>query len=157
MACDSHKARKLRIEYPGAIYHVMNRGDHREDIFKDDQDRRRFLDTLGETCVKTDWRVYAYCLMANHFHLVVETQRGPNHLGQEWQESQVEKAERLVLAAELRGWIEGDLAGEPKTDAVKLEIAMQLRKESTMTIPWIAQRLQMGSPNNLRNRLYSMV
>jgi len=45
--------RKLRIEYSGAIYHVMNRGDRREEIFKDDQDRRRFLETLGQTCQKT--------------------------------------------------------------------------------------------------------
>ena len=45
--------RKLRIEYPGAIYHVMNRGDQREDIFIDDEDRRKFLSTLGEWCRKT--------------------------------------------------------------------------------------------------------
>lgn len=304
-------ARKLRIEYPGAIYHVMNRGDHREDIFKDDEDRRRFLGTLGEACVKTDWRVHAYCLMVNHFHLVVETprgdlvagmrwflgtytsrynhrhklfghlfggrfkalvvdgsgngyfltvcdyvhlnparakllgpeqwlrdygwssypeylkaagerpvwlsverllgemglaadtesgrqelirhlearrwededvetsrriqrgwcfggnefrqglleqvdkKRGPNHLGQEWQESQVAKAERLVkVALASMGWTEEDLAGRLKTDPLKLAIAIQLRKESTMTIPWIAQRLTMGSANTLRNRLH---
>ena len=45
--------RKLRIEYPGAIYHVINRGDRREDIFRDDADRTRFLETLGEACRKT--------------------------------------------------------------------------------------------------------
>ena len=66
-------ARKLRAEYPGAIYHVMNRGDRREPIFQDDADRERFLATLGETCSKTSWRVHAFCLMPNHFHLVVET------------------------------------------------------------------------------------
>ncbi len=66
-------ARKLRIEYPGAIYHVMNRGDRREPIFQDDFDRRRFLETLGEACAKTGWQAQAYCLMENHFHLVVET------------------------------------------------------------------------------------
>src|SRR5256885_16362146 len=66
-------ARKLRLEYPGAIYHVLNRGDRREPIFQDDLDRRRFLWTLVETCAKTDWQVHAYCLMGNHFHLVVET------------------------------------------------------------------------------------
>ena len=65
-------ARKLRVEYPGAIYHVMNRGDRREPIFKDDEDRRRFLDTLGETCVKTDFRVHAYCLMSSHLTTKVE-------------------------------------------------------------------------------------
>ena len=67
--------RRLRLEYAGAIYHVMNRGDRREDIFLDDEDRRRFVHTLGEACEKTDWRVHAYCLMRNHFHLVVETPR----------------------------------------------------------------------------------
>jgi hypothetical protein len=48
--------RKLRLEYPGAIYHAMNRGDHREDIFLDDKDRQRFLSTLGEACQKTEWQ-----------------------------------------------------------------------------------------------------
>jgi len=66
-------ARKLRIQYPGAIYHVMNRGDRRELIFADDQDRRQFLETLTEACQKTGWQVHAYCLMSNHLHLVVET------------------------------------------------------------------------------------
>ena len=85
----------------------------------------------------------------------MDKQRGPNHLGQEGQESQVAKAERLVQAAlASRGWTEEDLAGRPKTDPLKLEIARQLRKESTMTIPWTAQRLQMGSTNTLRNRLH---
>ena len=61
-------ARKLRIQYPGAIYHVMNRGDRREDIFVDDHDREGFLATLGQGCEKTGWQVHAYCLMGNHFH-----------------------------------------------------------------------------------------
>ncbi len=50
-------ARKLRIQYPGAIYHVMNRGDRREAIFEDDEDRQRFLHTLTETWRKTGWQV----------------------------------------------------------------------------------------------------
>jgi putative transposase len=67
-------ARKLRVQYPGAIYHVMNRGDRREPIFRDEEaDRRRFLETLGETCAKTGRQVHAWCLVNNHFHLVVET------------------------------------------------------------------------------------
>ena len=65
--------RQLRIEYPGALYHLMNRGDRREPIFKDDLDRQRFLVTLGQVCEKTSWQVHAYCLMGNHFHLAVET------------------------------------------------------------------------------------
>ena len=76
--------RKMRLEYGGAIYHVMNRGDRREDIVRDDKDRKRFAETLGEVCLKTDWQVHAYCLMPNHFHLVVETPRANLCAGMQW-------------------------------------------------------------------------
>ena len=76
--------RKLRVQYPDAIYHLMNRGDRREDIFEDDQDRHRFLKTLGEACEKTGWQVHAYCLMSNHFHLVVETPQPNLVSGMKW-------------------------------------------------------------------------
>ena len=66
-------SRKLRMEYPGAMYHVMNRGDQREEIFRDDEDRQQFLSPLGEACAKTEWPVQAYCLMRNHGHLVLAT------------------------------------------------------------------------------------
>ena len=66
-------ARKLRVQFPGAVYHLMSRGDRREDVFKDDQDRHQFLQALGEACAKTGWLVHAYCLMSNHFHLVSPT------------------------------------------------------------------------------------
>src|SRR5262245_38818198 len=65
--------RPLRIEYAGARYHVMSRGDRREAIFHDDADRQEFLRSLGQACLKTGWQVHAYCLMNNHFHLVIET------------------------------------------------------------------------------------
>ena len=77
-------ARKLRVQYPGAVYHVMNRGDRREPIYADDQDRLLFLDTLAEACEKTDWQVHAWCLMSNHFHLVSETPRGNLVHGMQW-------------------------------------------------------------------------
>ena len=56
------------MEYEGVIYHVMNRGDRGETVFRDDSDRKLFLETLGEACAKTDWQVHALCLMGNHFH-----------------------------------------------------------------------------------------
>jgi len=65
--------RQLRIDYPGAIHHVMSRGDRRENIYVDNVDRQDFLKTLAEACQKTDWQVHACCLMRHHFHLVVET------------------------------------------------------------------------------------
>jgi len=77
-------ARKLRVEYEGAIYHVMNRGDRRELIFLDDEDRQRFLTTLGDACAKTGWQVHALCLMPNHFHLVVETPQPNLVAGMKW-------------------------------------------------------------------------
>jgi REP element-mobilizing transposase RayT len=304
-------ARKLRVEYPGALYHVMNRGDHREPIFRDDLDRKCFLETLGGTCAKTGWQVHAYCLMPNHFHLVVETpqgnlvagmkwllgtytgrfnrrhrvfghlfsgrykslvvdgsgtgylktvcdyvhlnpvranligreqklaaypwssyraylwparrrspwlrvdrllgeyrvpkdsaagrqyfaeamearrqsesgqvkefktvrrgwylgdkafrqelleqmeeRRGANHYGEECYESAEAKAERIV-AEELgrRGWREAELVGRAKGDKEKVAMAARLRRETTMTLKWVAKRLAMGSWSNVSNRL----
>src|SRR5947209_15829221 len=76
--------RQMRIQYEGAIYHLMSRGDRREEIFRDDWDRRDFLNTLGAACQKTGWQVHAYCLMSNHFHLVVETPRANLVAGMKW-------------------------------------------------------------------------
>jgi putative transposase len=303
-------ARQLRVQYPGAIYHVMNRGDRREDIFRDDADRRRFLDTLGEACGKTGWQVHALCLMPNHFHLVVETpqanlvagmkwflgtytarfnrrhkvfghlfsgrykalvvdgsgsgylktvcdyvhlnpararllapeeplrtyewsswpeylkpparrwpwlrverllgeyripkdsaagrrrleealeerrgveeggafarvrrgwflgddqlkeellaavagQAGRHHYGEALQASAAAQAEALVQA-ELarRGWTEATLGLQRKGDAEKLKLAVRLRRETTMTVKWIAERLRMGTPTHLAHLLY---
>jgi putative transposase len=302
-------ARKLRVEYPGAIYHVLNRGDRREPIFKDEIDRRSFLQTLSEACTKTAWQVHAWCLMGNHFHLVVETPQ-PNlvagmkwflgtytsrfnrrhklsghlfsgrykalivdghggylrtvcdyvHLnparakllasdqslrafpwssfheylktpdqrvswlrvdrllgkmgipqdtaagrrqfeqrleerraqedGREWKairhgwclgdatfrqelleqmtarlgehnygterhESEQDKAERLVKGELAQAaWTEEDLKRRRKSDPVKLRLAVRLRKQTTMTLKWISERLQMGAWTHLNKRLY---
>ena len=62
----------------------MNRGDRREAIFKDDTDRKMFLETLGQTCEKTGWKIHAWCLMFNHFHLVLETPRANLVAGMKW-------------------------------------------------------------------------
>jgi len=76
--------RALRIEYPGAIHHVMNRGDRHEPIFCDDTDHQRFLAILAEACTKTDWQVHAFCFMPNHFHFVVETSNANLVAGMRW-------------------------------------------------------------------------
>ena len=77
-------ARPLRIEYAGAVYHVMARGNQGRPIFADDQDRLRFLDTLGEACRKTGWHIDACVLMGNHYHLLVETPEGNLVAGMKW-------------------------------------------------------------------------
>ena len=303
-------ARKLRVEYPGAIYHLMNRGDRREPIFQDDADRERFLQTLGEACVRSGWQVHAYCLMPNHFHLVIETPQptlvagmkwflgtytgrfnrrhklfghlfsgrykslivdgsgggylrtvceyvhlnparakllkpkqrlreyrwsswpeylrspgkrpawlrvdrvlgeaglprdsaagrrelervletrrgaeaeegyrairrgwffgeqalkkellgqmsermGSEHYGEERAESQAEKAERVVREElQRRRWTEATLGQKAKGDAVKVKVAVRLRRETLVTVAWIAERLQMGSVANVNTLLY---
>jgi hypothetical protein len=108
-------SRKLRIEYPGAMYHVMNRGDQREDIFGDDHDRQKFLSTLGEACTKTEWQA-----------------------GKE--------LERL-------GWDEDQLRARPKGHRSKVMLARRLRQETTMSLKWIAGRLQMGTWTYVSNLL----
>ena len=66
-------ARPLRLEFPGAVYHLTARGNARQDVFLDDADRARFLALLGREIDQQRWRCYAYCLMDNHYHLVIET------------------------------------------------------------------------------------
>jgi REP element-mobilizing transposase RayT len=79
--------RQLRIQYPGAMYHVMSRGNRRAAIFLDDVDRQDFLKTLAEACQKTSWQIHAYCLMSNHYHLVLETPNANLVAGMAWLQS----------------------------------------------------------------------
>jgi hypothetical protein len=97
------------------MYHVMNRGDQRADIFRDDQDRQKFLSTLAEACAKTEWQ-----------------------LGKE--------LERL-------GWDEVQLRARPKGHRSKVMLARRLRQETTMSLKWIAGRLQMGTWTYVSNLL----
>lgn len=76
--------RKPRIEYVGAVYHVMSRGNRLEDIFRDNKDREMFLDTLEEACTKTGWLVHAFVLMGNHYHLLLETPNANLVAGMKW-------------------------------------------------------------------------
>ena len=66
-------ARPLRIEFAGALYHVTARGNAQADIFVDDADRQQFLGLLHHTVDRCDWYCHAYCLMGNHYHLLIET------------------------------------------------------------------------------------
>ena len=69
-------SRPIRIEFPNALYHVTSRGDRRENIFEDDEDRHAFLQTLGQVVGQFNWLCYAWCLMDNHYHLLVQTPDG---------------------------------------------------------------------------------
>jgi hypothetical protein len=121
--------RKLRIEYPGAMYHVMSRGDRRERIFLDDVDRQDFIKTLAEACQTTGWQVHAYCLMPMAEGIVAE------------------ELKRL-------GWKEADPKSRRKNDPDKLEIAARLRRETTLTIKAIAARVSLGSSKAANAKLH---
>ncbi|MBU0621768.1 MAG: transposase [Gammaproteobacteria bacterium] len=69
-------SRPLRIEFAGALYHVTSRGDGQEDIYLDDADRALFLEVLEEVGERFNWTPHAYCLMSNHYHLLLETPDG---------------------------------------------------------------------------------
>ena len=66
-------ARPLRLEYPGAVWHVTSRGNERLAIFRDDEDRTQFLEVLGRGVAMFRWKLHAFVLMGNHYHLLVET------------------------------------------------------------------------------------
>lgn len=68
--------RPLRVEFSGGLYHLTSRGDGREDVYRGDGDRRVFLDLFAQVCDRFNWRAHAYCLMTNHYHLLVETPDG---------------------------------------------------------------------------------
>lgn len=69
-------SRPLRLELAGGLYHITSRGDRREDIYLTDSDRQRWLELLGQVCKRFNWRCHAYCLMSNHYHLIIETVEG---------------------------------------------------------------------------------
>ncbi len=79
-------ARKVRIEYSGTYYHVINRGNYRSWIFESEGARKSFLECLIEVCETKGWQVHAWCLMVNH-HLLIETPEPNLVVGMKWLQS----------------------------------------------------------------------
>ena len=74
----------LRVEYAGTYYHVMARGNRREEIFLDEEDGRFFLKAVSKVCAQTGWMVHAWVIMGNHYHLFIETPEGNLVEGMKW-------------------------------------------------------------------------
>jgi putative transposase len=74
-------ARPLRLEFAGAVYHLTSRGNARQKVFFADTDRQLFLDTVARVVSRYGWICHAYCLMTNHYHLLVETPKPSLSLG----------------------------------------------------------------------------
>ena len=79
--------RKLRLEFPGAIYHVINRGNYRTWILEDAATRSAFESCLFEVCERSQWLLHAFVIMSNHFYLALETPWGNRVAGMQWLES----------------------------------------------------------------------
>jgi len=80
-------ARKLRLEFPGAIYHVINRGNYRDFVFRSLGARQAFDECIFAACARSGWRLHAYVIMSNHYHLALETPQGNLVAGMQWLQS----------------------------------------------------------------------
>ena len=148
-------ARKARVEFEGADYHVLDRGDRREAIFQDEADRRRFLETLGEACARAGWRVHAFVLMSNHYHLMIETPQANLAAGMRWFQTtwticfitrnRLVEAHRL-LSEGLRclGMEREELLRLKKGDPRKAALAVRIRTCTAVPNARIAEQLQLG-------------
>ncbi|MBK8475737.1 MAG: transposase [Opitutaceae bacterium] len=76
--------RKLRLEFPGACYHVINRGNYRADVFATEGAKSAFEACLFEACEKSAWKLHAFVIMTNHYHLALETPDGNLVAGMQW-------------------------------------------------------------------------
>jgi len=87
LVIENQMARKLRLEYAGAMYHVINRGNYRAAIFAEEGARQAFMGCLSEACERAGWVLHAYVLMSNHYHLALETPQGNLVEGMRWLQS----------------------------------------------------------------------
>ena len=172
-------ARKPRIEYEGAVYHVMNRGDRGGGIFKDRLDYELFTMTMGEVCRRTGWRVHAYVLMPNHFHWLIETPEADlvRHWEQVrygWYAGSREFGEKLLekLSSAVEGKQRTSYSGEAMREHDEHEAERLIRKgmasleideddlarlpkghELKALLAWVAHKQTMASLAWLSNRL----
>jgi len=146
-------ARPLRIEFAGALYHITSRGDHRrEATYEDYEDREVFLGVLAEVVERYNWICHSFCLMTNHYHLVIETvegnlSRGMRHLNGVY--TQASNRRHLRVGHLFHGRFKGILVDK---DAYLQELARYVvlnpvragMVESPEQWPWSSYRAMMG-------------
>ncbi len=96
--------RPLRLEYAGALYHVTSRGDRREDIYLDDDNRKEWLQVLAYVCSRYNWVIHAYCQMTNHYHFLVETADGNLSLTRRVLEEFWSSGDTILNSAKILPW-----------------------------------------------------
>ena len=144
-------ARSLRVEYPGAYYHLMARGNRREDIFLDDNDRGFFLQAVSEACAQTGWLAHAWVLMSNHYHLCIETPEANLVEGMKWLQNTYtrrfnvrhrawgrvfgDRYKAVVVEGELPEYY-GSLVDYIHLNPVRAGVVSGERGESVLDYPW---------------------
>jgi hypothetical protein len=160
-------ARKTRIEFPGAIYHVLDRGDRRERIYRDDDDRRSFLEPLAQACGRAGWRVHAYVLMNDLggdafrdrmlalLEAAGETVRGRIHRDAVVVHDHTEGEARRLLNGGLKalGLRAQDLELLACGVERKAALAALIRGRTTVSNAWTAEALRMGHPSRVTHCL----
>ena len=157
-------ARKIRIEYAGAAYHVMARGNQGRDIYADDRDRKLWLETLGQACEKTGWRIHAWVMMNNHYHLLLETPEANLVAGMKWLQgtyTQRYNSRHEIFGHLFQGRYKAVLV-EPEVDnyfavAAKTRkgawekevLAGWLCQHTTARRRWVSERLGMGDESRV--------
>ena len=131
-------SRTLRIEYPGAVYHVQSEGNRGDAIYLDDEDREIFLRTFQEASRRSGWTVYAYALMANHYHILFQTARANLVDGMKW--LQTAYTQRFNARHRMRGHL---FAGRYHAMVVEADNAGPVRPGAP---PYVPFRLQMDEP-----------
>ncbi len=146
-------ARPLRIEFAGALYHVTARGDRRESIFEDATDRDRFLDILGDVIAAYNWLCPAYCLMTNHYHLVVITpdanlskgMRQLNGVFTQWSNRRHRRSGHLLQGRFKAILVDGDSHLLELTRYVVLNPVRAGMVDAPQDWPWSSYRATVGS------------
>jgi putative transposase len=143
--------RSLRLEFPGAFYHVMARGNRRETIFHNDADRRFFLTALSEACAMTGWRVHAWVLMGNHYHLFIETPEANLVAGMSWLQNTVTRRHNVrhlawgrlfgdrykaVLVDGADAYHYQTLADYIHLNPVRARLIVPKKRQSVLDYPW---------------------
>ena len=137
-------ARPLRVEYPGARYHVMCRGNQSRELFQSQEDADLFLRCLGEMCIRNQAVVHAWCLMSNHYHLLLETPQANLVDAMKWFQGTF-AAEAVVLKClTYFGMRREALCRMAKSAPEKMLMAGLLRYKFPVSASWIAQTLCMG-------------
>jgi REP element-mobilizing transposase RayT len=148
--------RQPRIEYEGALYHIMNRGNYREYIFDVSGAGELFEQTLFDACKRFGWLLHAYVCLSNHFHIALETPEANLVRGMQWFSSTFgNRFNRLVrtpghiFQGRYKSLLIEDFLSGPKGAPWKVVLAGWIKSQCGVSNQWLSEHLHMGHPSNI--------